>query len=146
MARFIQAEYPTEHAGIVRFTRGFGAMAAAVRGFDGARGTATLLLAALVSAMIVVANELVTTWTEGHLLAAWIAAWLVGFAALALLVAPARRVANGVRSGLKRWSASRKQRAEDEKLWNMALTDARIMADLSRAMSRDAARGVKDCV
>ena len=36
------------------------------------------------------------------------------------------------------WSAARKQRAEDEKLWNLALTDARIMADLSRAMSQDA--------
>jgi hypothetical protein len=29
-------------------------------------------------------------------------------------------------------------RREDEKLWNLALTDARIMADLSRAMSQDA--------
>ena len=143
MARFVHAEYPTEHAGILRFTRGFGVIAAAVRGFDGARGTATLLLAALVSAMIVVANELVTTWTEGHLLAAWIVAWLVGFAALAMLVAPARRLANKVRGGLAQRSASRQQRAEDEKLWNMALTDARVMADLSRAMSRAAARDVK---
>ncbi|QJW83293.1 hypothetical protein HK414_00670 [Ramlibacter terrae] len=30
MARFIQAEFPTEHAGITRFTRGF----AAVRALD----------------------------------------------------------------------------------------------------------------
>ena len=38
------------------------------------------------------------------------------------------------------WSAARKQRREDEKLWNLALSDARIMADLSRAMSQDALR------
>jgi hypothetical protein len=41
------------------------------------------------------------------------------------------------------WSAARKQRIEDEKLWNVALTDARVMADLSRAMSRDAQRDVR---
>jgi hypothetical protein len=41
------------------------------------------------------------------------------------------------------WSAARKQRIEDEKLWNVALTDARIMADLSRAMSQDAQRDVR---
>ena len=35
-------------------------------------------------------------------------------------------------------AAARKQRREDEKLWNLALTDARIMADLSRAMSQEA--------
>jgi hypothetical protein len=41
------------------------------------------------------------------------------------------------------WTASRKQRREDEQLWNLALADARIMADLSRAMSRDAQRDVR---
>jgi hypothetical protein len=38
------------------------------------------------------------------------------------------------------WSAARKQRRDDEQLWNLALSDARIMADLSRAMSQDALR------
>lgn len=41
------------------------------------------------------------------------------------------------------WSAARKQRRDDEMLWNLAMTDARIMADLSRAMSQDAQRGVR---
>jgi hypothetical protein len=41
------------------------------------------------------------------------------------------------------WSAGRKQRREDEKLWNLALSDARIMADLSRAMSQDALRDTR---
>lgn len=141
MARFIQAEYPTEHAGLARFSRGIATIAAAARGFDGARGTATLLLAALVSALLVVANELVTTWTEGHLLAAWVVSWVIGFAALALFATPARRAANSVRAGLRSWSAARKERAQDEKLWKVALSDARVMADLSRAMSDEARRG-----
>jgi hypothetical protein len=40
-------------------------------------------------------------------------------------------------------AAARKQRIADEKLWNIALTDARVMADLSRAMSRDALRDTR---
>ncbi len=143
MARFIQAQFPTEHAGVARFSAGLEAARDSVRSFDGARGTATLLLAALVSAMVVVANELVATWTEGHLLAAWVAAWLVGFAALALFAAPARQAASGLRSGLKAWAATRRQAEEDRKLWDLALTDARVMADLSRAMTKDALRDVR---
>jgi len=50
---------------------------------------------------------------------------------LALLGAP-------VRKGLARWSEARKQRAADRKLWDLALRDAGVMADLSRAMSREA--------
>lgn len=143
MARFIQAEFPTEHAGVTRFGAGLSAVRDTVRGFDGARGTATLLLAALVAALVVVANELVSTWTEGHLFAAWIAAWLVGFAALALFATPARRLGGSLRTGLRSWSAARRQAEEDRKLWDLALTDARVMADLSRAMTRDALRDVR---
>ena len=59
---------------------------------------------------------------------------------LALVGKPVTSAAAGVKRGLAAWSAARKQRREDEKLWNLALTDARIMADLSRAMSQDALR------
>ena len=41
------------------------------------------------------------------------------------------------------WAEARRQRREDEKLWNLALTDARVMADLSRAMSQDALRDAR---
>jgi hypothetical protein len=143
MARFIQAQFPTEHAGITRFTRGFAAIGQSLRGFDGARGTATLLLAALVSALLVIANELVTTWTEGHLMAAWVVLWAVGFAALALFAAPARRAGQSLRSSIAGWRVARRQAVEDEKLWNVALTDARVMADLSRAMTAAAERDVR---
>ena len=110
---------------------------------DGTRAIATLLLAAIVAAVLVVANEVVDTWTEGHLLAAWIVMWTVAFAALALLAAPAQRAAAALRAGLKAWAAARRQAAQDETFWNVALTDARVMADISRAMSADAARDVR---
>lgn len=42
-----------------------------------------------------------------------------------------------------RWQASRRQARADEALWTLALQDARVMADISRAMARDAAGDVR---
>jgi hypothetical protein len=140
MTRFVQAQYPTEHAGVGRIVRAATTIQEGLRQFDGARGAATLLLAAVVSALLVVANEVVDTWTEGHLLAAWIALWTVAFAALALFAAPARRAGAALRDGLQAWAVRRKEAAEDRKLWEIALHDARVMADLSRTMSSEALR------
>lgn len=93
MARFVHIDYPTQHGGVTRISRGLEAF----RSFHLGRGLV-------------------------H--------------ALALIGSPLNRA-------LSTWAAARKQRAEDEKLWNLALTDARIMADLSRAMSQDAMRDVR---
>ena len=90
MARFVHIEYPAQHGGVTRITRGLQAL----RSFHLGRGAV-------------------------H--------------ALAVLGSPFTRA-------YAAWTAARKQRAEDEKLWSLALTDARIMADLSRAMSQDALR------
>lgn len=44
-----------------------------------------------------------------------------------------------VRAGYRAWVNSRKQAVEDERTWNAALKDARVMADLSRAMQSHSA-------
>lgn len=67
-------------------------------------------------------------------------------AALAVLGSPVTRAAARMRGALAARAAARLQRAADEKLWQVALTDARVMADLSRAMSRDAARDLRASV
>ena len=103
MARFIQADFPVEHAGVTRFVNGF----AAIRGL-----TATRFV----------------------------------LYALAVIGAPVTAAGAKVRSALAARAAARKQRHEDEQLWNIALGDARVMADLSRAMSRDALRHSRDSV
>ena len=51
-------------------------------------------------------------------------------AALALVGSPVRRLAAAVGAGYDKWAEARHQAREDEKLWNLALTDARVMADL----------------
>jgi undecaprenyl pyrophosphate phosphatase UppP len=143
MTSFAHVDYPSQHPGVVRAERAAQSLKEVVRGFDDARAGASLLLAAVVAALLVIAGQVVDTWTEGHLLAAWVVMWAVAFAALALLAAPAKRAAAALRAGLRRWAAARKQAAQDEQLWKLALTDARVMADISRAMSASASRDVK---
>ena len=142
MTSFVHVERPTQHPGVERAERAAQSFKQATRQFDGARGTAALLLAAIVSALLVVANQVVDTWTEGHLLAAWIVMWAVGFAALALLAAPARNAALRIRGPLQTWALERRQAAADDQLWSVALTDARVMADINRAMNAGATSDV----
>jgi len=143
MTSFAHVDYPVEHPGVIRAERVIGNIQHAARAFDATRASASLLLAAILAALMVVANQVIETWTEGHLLAAWIVMWAVAFTALALFAAPVKRAATAMRAAAQRWSAARKQAAEDRQLWNLALTDARVMADISRAMSADAVRDVK---
>ena len=135
MTSFAHVDYPTQHPGVIRAENAFSALKAVAAAFDGARGAASLMLAAVVAALLVVANQVIDTWGDGHLLAAWMVLWVVAFAAIALLATPARRASVALRTGYKAWMESRRQAAEDQRTWNAALQDARMMADLSRAMS-----------
>ena len=134
MTAFAHVEYPTEHPGVVRAENAAAALKSAAAHFDGARGAASLLLAAVVSALLVVANQVIDTWSEGHLLAAWMVLWLVAFAALALLTAPARRAGAALRAAALGWAEARRRAADDERTWQVAVKDPRIMAELNPAM------------
>ena len=134
MTSFAHVEYPTEHPGVVRAENAAAALKSVAANFDGARGAATLLLAAVVSALLVVANQVIDTWSEGHLLAAWMVLWLVAFAALALLTAPARRAGAALRVAALGWAEARRRAADDERTWQVAVKYPRIMAELNHAM------------
>ena len=133
MTNFAHVDYPTEHPGVIRAEKAAAAIKGIAAGFDSARGAASLMLAAVVSALLVVANQVIDTWSEGHLLAAWMVLWLVAFAALALLSAPARRAGVALRAGLSTWAESRRRAAEDQRTWQVAMRDPRIMAELGYA-------------
>lgn len=134
MTSFAHVDYPTEHPGVVRAENAAAALKSAASHFDSARGAASLLLAAVVSALLVVANQVIDTWSEGHLLAAWMVLWLVAFGALALLASPARRAGVALRSAALSWAENRRRAAEDERTWQIALRDPRIMVELNHAM------------
>jgi hypothetical protein len=138
MTSFVHIDHPTSHPGVTRFESAVVNAKAAVKGIDGGRTMATLLLAATVSALLVVANQVIEAWTDGHLLLAWMALWVVAFAALALLAAPARRLARSIPPALAEWRAARKAEELDRRLWELAGRDARVMAEIYAAMQRDA--------
>jgi hypothetical protein len=140
MTNFVHVDQPFEHPGVARAERAIDLIVDRTRAFRRSSSAATLLLAAMVSAVLVAANQLIGTWTEGHLLAAWIVMWTVAFAALALLAAPAARAASSLRAAMSRRAADRQKASEDERLWQAAHDDARVMADIGRAMTSDAMR------
>ncbi|MBS0317180.1 MAG: hypothetical protein JSR49_08655 [Proteobacteria bacterium] len=108
--------------------------AAPRKGFDSSRALAALLLAALVAALIVAADELVGTWTDGNLFAAWVAMWAVAFAALGLLANPARGLAKRLVVRLDAWSQRVAQRRALAHYLDAARQDPRIRADLQYAL------------
>jgi hypothetical protein len=107
------------------------------RDFDGSRTLAGMLLAAVLAALLVVADQVIDTWADGHLLAGWVALWTVAFAALALLAPPLRQLAGSLAVALARWSRAIQQRRLEATMWEHAQRDPRIMAELQAAMTRD---------
>lgn len=136
MTSFIQPSFPTQHPGVVRMESAAAALSELGRGFNSTKGLSAMLLAAMVSALVVVADQLIDTWADGHLMVAWIALWLVGFTALALFAGAARKLAVTVVGALDAWSVRVAKARADERLWAIARFDPRVMADLTAAMSR----------
>ena len=88
------------------------------------------------AAAIVVAEQVVTALTDGHLLLAWVAMWLIVFGLLATF-------SDAIRTWPTQWQAqlaARRQavtqRMEDERTWAVAQTDPRLMAELDSALLR----------
>jgi hypothetical protein len=144
MTSFVHVAQPTEHPGVARAARAAGSIRRVASDTLSARGAASLMLAAIVSALLVVANQVVETWSEGHLLLAWIVLWTIAFAALALVAGPVRRAVRAIRGQFRRAMTARHAAAQDDIMWRLAMTDARMLADISRAMSAGAAADVRN--
>jgi hypothetical protein len=136
MTSFVQPSFPSQHPGVVRVEAAIGTIRTMRKEFDSTRSLSVMLLAAMVSALVVVADQLIETWADGHLLAAWVALWLIGFVALAMFAAPARRLAAGAVAALNAWSARTAMDRADARLWKIAQADPRVMADLNAALAR----------
>lgn len=103
---------------------------------EGSRGLAALLLAAAVAAMVVVADQVIDSWVDGHVFLAWVLLWAVVFAATLVFAGTARRMAQRAMAGLNRWAQLAAQRRADARLWEIAKTDARVMGELVAAQQR----------
>jgi len=106
------------------------------RHFDSARGLAAMLLAAAVAALVVLADRLISTWADGHLFLAWVGLWVVIFAGSALFAGTARRIARSAMRSLDGWSQTIAQARAEARLWDLAHSDPRLMAELTQARQR----------
>ena len=130
---FVHTDMSTEHTGVLRVERA----AEHLKTTFGTKGVgASLMLAALVAAVLVVATRLVDSVAGGsHWIAGWALLWAVAFVAIALLAAPARNLSSSLRAARRSWDEGHRRALEDDKTWQVALQDSRVMADLNRAMS-----------
>ena len=134
---FVHLEYSTTHPGVVRAEQAVQNVRNMGQNVTGARSLSALLLAAVVAALVVVADQMMDTWADGHLLAAWVALWAVAFAAVGLFAGATRHLSAQLLRSLDAWSARLAQRRADERLWAIAQSDARLMAELQSAIHRD---------
>ena len=109
---------------------------AAPHGRPGNKALAAVLLAAFVSALIVVADSVIETYADGHLLLGWIALWAVGFAAMGLLADTARKTALRLSQAISNRHQWRARNRADAYLMALAHHDPRIMAEVQAAIER----------
>ena len=136
MTRFIDINHPSQHHGADRIESAIEAAQQVRREFSGARGLAALLLSALTAAIMVIAYQIMDSITDSHLLAIWMALWIVAFAALVIFAGMTRQFAARVKGRLDAWSRDRAHARADLRLWEMARQDSRLMAELRVAMMR----------
>jgi hypothetical protein len=136
MSKFVHLDLPQSHAGAQRIENAIAYVGKHRPRLSVARLQASLLVAAIVAALLLAANQLIETVTEGHLFAAWIGLWAVGFAAMALFAQPASRLAAKVQQHLAARREARRAADSDRRFWQAALDDARVMADIRAAMLR----------
>ena len=101
------------------------------------RALASVLLAAGVAALVVLADHLMEAWAERHEIAAWLALWGVAVFAIVVLRGITRVLARKAMVALDQWSAGVAQRRADQRMLSMAQDDPRLMADLNAALARD---------
>ena len=141
MTTFVHLEYSNQHSGVARVEAAIESAASSAqqikRSFSSTRSLATLLLSAIAAAAMVVAHQIVQTIADGHLLALWMGMWAVAFVALAAFASTARHLIDSARAGLDSWSRNIGVKRANERLWAMARTDRRLMADLQAVITRN---------
>ena len=136
MTSFINPGHPTEHRGADRLESLTDALRHLGQQFKGGKGLVAILLASVISALVVVADQIISTWTDGHFLMAWVASWAFVFAALALFAQSTHGWTGRVLVGMQQWSERLRARAQDRRMWAVAQSDPRFMADIQAARIR----------
>jgi len=136
MTSFVRYQFPDQHPGVTRVEAAIEGAMQLRKSWSPTRGLVALLLTAVAAAVLVVAYEVMDSVVEGHLLVLWIALWAAGFASLAMVSGTVSRVILGAKESLDAWALRQARARADQRLWSIAHSDSRVMADLQVAMSR----------
>ena len=136
MTHFINRSHPNHHHGADRVEALMDATQQISHDVTGKHGMALLIASALAAAVMAVAYEVMDSDTESHLLMIWMALWMALFATFILSAGRLRLAGLQLRSSLDAWSRSLAEARADQRLWDMAKQDDRVMADLQAAMDR----------
>lgn len=100
------------------------------------RSLSGLVLAASLSAILIVAHQLINAWLDGDTLLAWMSLWMVVFVALALVAPVLRRLSARLVRSVAHALQARRQQDEEAYLWELAGHDPRILTEIRCARAR----------
>lgn len=103
---------------------------------EASKTLAGVLLSAVLASLLVVADQVIENWADGHLLLGWVALWSLVFAGLAFCARPMRRASMAVAHMVDGWLVSARQAREEARLWECARLDPRVMDELRAAQAR----------
>jgi len=115
-----------------RFTR----ESRATKSLDSSKTMAGMLLAAVGAAMLVVVDQVIDTWADGHLMVVWVGLWAVAFAMLSYLTPTLRHVSAKLAVAAQRWVDRQALRRAEDNLWDLAQQDYRLMDEVRAARVR----------
>ena len=108
----------------------------AVKG-EASKTLAGVLLSAVMASLLVVADQVIDNWADGHLLLGWVALWSLVFAGLAFCARPLRRASTALAGAVDGWFKAAAQARQDARMWEYACMDPRVMDELRAAAKRD---------
>jgi len=133
---FVHVDQPTQHPGVQRAAAVVSQLRVARGRLNGARGMAAVLLAAVVAAILVVVDRIVTNLQDGEMLAMWAVLSALFFVAVSVglnaLMPLGGRLANA-------WEQAAERRANaraDAQFMAYAAFDPRVMHELQAAVTR----------
>lgn len=121
MTAIVSSYHAVEHEGMNRVSKGFGFIADHVH-------NSRLVYAGVLAAIVVLANALIAPTGLG----AWLVLWAIVFAVAALMTPTTPKSRAGI---LEQWLEAQRDARANEQMWQLALNDHRVMADLVAAQT-----------
>lgn len=104
---------------------------------EASKTLAGVLLSAVMASLLVVADQVIENWADGHLLLGWVALWSLVFAGLAFCARPLRRASTAVALAVETRFKAAAQARNEARMWELARMDPRVMDELRAAAKRD---------